>query len=947
MTHLGTVLNLRFRYVIGLSVIALLVTTSFITMYRIVSDQRNYSTLVNLAGHQSGLANRICYFASLMAITKDESEFSMAKSQVGRSINKMLKANETLQNGDPKNGIPKISNEKLMVIYEDPMLGLTPAFHNFIESAKKIYDSEKVDFTVKSAPYLFLTTYGPHVLDPLLDAVVDEYEAIAKKAILKIEKFELIVWLAAIFTLLGELIFIFFPLDLHIRRTLNSLEESILQLTNTKKRLLSAQKLAMVGDWQLQLKNRQLTWSDQIYDICGVSKKDFIVTLHSSLQLVHPDDREKVRSSFISLIKNKKSLKMEYRIIRPDRTEGIVFQYAAFNEDGVTGTEVITGTMQDITERKEISKKLEILSEHIPGFIFQFYMDNGGRSWIPYASKGIIETCGLEPDQVYNNSQPMFELLHEEDIELFKCSIQDSGKKLTTWNSQYRIRHPQKGYIWLEVYATPECMFDGGIRWHGYIWDITERKQSEDRIRKLALYDPLTGLTNRRLLKDRLSQAIASSRRTRNFGSVIMLDLDNFKSLNDTKGHEVGDALLIEVASRLNNSVRESDTVSRLGGDEFVVILESLGIEKKLAETRAMEVAEKIRIALSKTYYLGHGDHVHHGSASIGATLFLDYDKSESELLKRADVAMYEAKDLGRNRACFYTKKRQVALNRRNTLVQGLQMAIEKEEFSLYLQPQFSANGLLCGAEALLRWLPLDKNPISPGIFIPIAENTGLIIPIGEWVLERACKYLMDLEKYGMPDDFAIAVNISARQFNDEGFIDKIKEIINRNKVETSRLKIELTESCLVQDMERGRVILSELRHLGLMIELDDFGTGYSSLNSLHKLPITALKIDCSLINGLENDSSTKPIVLATLAMAKAMMLKVVAEGVETPAQREFLIEEGCDMLQGFLYARPMPYDKFVMYLRQYTGKSSSLISENFIEPFPENIAVDYEKLLN
>lgn len=911
----NTVLSLRFRYIIGLSVIALLVTTSFFTMQRVVSEQRNFSSLVNLAGHQAGLANRVSYFASLMAITEDETEFNMAKSQVGLTIHKMRTAHQTLRNGDPEAGIPMVSNARLLIIYEDPMLSLDLALNNFLVQADLIQGSEMEELSLKSAAYIFLTTYGPHVLEPLLDAAVDEYETIGRNAILKIERFELIVWLAAVFTLVVELLFIFLPLDRHIRKTLDSLEASIKNLTRTRKRLLSAQKLALVGDWELQLADRSLTWSDQVYEICGVSRDDFEVTVESSLQLVHPEDRTMVRSSLIALIKEKKAFNIEYRIIRPDRGERLVYQYARYRKELCDGTELIAATIQDISERRELSTRLEKLSEHIPGFIFQYRIDREDNSCMPYVSRGIIPTCGLNPEQVQDSSRSLFELLHADDVEQVNTSLEESRKKLTTWHAQFRICHPDKGYIWLEGHATPEGLIDGGVRWYGYIWDITERKQSEDRIRKLALYDPLTGLANRRLLKDRLSHAVATSQRNLNFGAVMMLDLDNFKSLNDTKGHEVGDALLVEVARRLNSCVRESDTISRLGGDEFVVVLECLATDRRIAQAKAMEVAEKIRVTLGMAYFLGNEEHAHHASASIGLTLFQGKNRNESELLKRSDVAMYEAKDLGRNCVCLYNEERQAAVNKKSVLAHGMQTALEQEEFSLYLQPQISRDGRLCGAEALLRWLPPGKDPISPGCFIPIAESTGLILPIGEWVLEQACRHLIDLEEHGLPDVFALAVNISARQINDNGFVARTKAIIQRSGVDIRRLKFELTETCLVQDLERGRAILSELRDIGLMIELDDFGTGYSSLNSLNKLPINALKIDCSLVQGIECETSTKAIVRATIAMAKAMSMHVIGEGVETAAQNEFLVAEGCDILQGFLYARPMPYDAFVSYL--------------------------------
>ncbi|HRF90743.1 MAG TPA: GGDEF domain-containing phosphodiesterase, partial [Desulfobacter postgatei] len=285
------------------------------------------------------------------------------------------------------------------------------------------------------------------------------------------------------------------------------------------------------------------------------------------------------------------------------------------------------------------------------------------------------------------------------------------------------------------------------------------------------------------------------------------------------------------------------------------------------------------------------------------------------EILKHADVAMYEAKDLGRNRICFYSKARQVIVDTRSAMALDMQTGLDNGEFCLYLQPQVLKTGMLCGAEALLRWLPRDKPPVSPDSFIPVAESTGLILPLGEWVLKQACTIVMDLEKYQLPEDFALAVNISALQFADENFIKTVKRVFHETGATPLRLKFELTETSLVQDMNRAGNIMKELRSMGLQVELDDFGTGYSSLNSIKNLPLTALKIDASLIRGIEKDESSRAIVRAALAMARAMSLQTIAEGVETESQMDYLAKEGCDMIQGYLFAKPMPYEEFVSYL--------------------------------
>lgn len=363
--------------------------------------------------------------------------------------------------------------------------------------------------------------------------------------------------------------------------------------------------------------------------------------------------------------------------------------------------------------------------------------------------------------------------------------------------------------------------------------------------------------------------------------------------------------------------MRDTDTIARLGGDEFVVLLESLGSSVKVGHRTAMRVAEKIRVSLNQTYYLDKNQHTHHCSASIGVAIFQGHGRSYGELLKRADVAMFEAKDLGRNRVCFFTEQRQSVINERTAMAHDMQRALDNGEFQMYYQPQVANTGLMAGAEALLRWRPPKGEFIPPSTFIPIAEDTGLIIPLGEWVLRTVCRHILNFCFYSLPIGFAVAVNISARQFSDDEFINKVAKILKRTNVDTHRLKLELTESCLIHDLERGQKNLKTLRAMGMHIELDDFGTGYSSLNSLKNLPLDTIKIDRSLVSGIEGDIRDEAIVRAAIAMGKALSLTVIAEGVETAEHNDFLIKEGCDVLQGFLHAKPLPYRTFLTYLQK------------------------------
>jgi len=438
----------------------------------------------------------------------------------------------------------------------------------------------------------------------------------------------------------------------------------------------------------------------------------------------------------------------------------------------------------------------------------------------------------------------------------------------------------------------------------GTLLDITERKAAEKRIEHLAFYDYLTQLPNRRLLMDRLQQAMASSTRSQQMGALLFIDLDNFKLLNDTCGHDIGDQLLIEVANRLNLSVRDGDTISRLGGDEFVVMLIDLSNNAQEAAAQAKRVGEKIQAALELPYTIS--GRVHHSSPSIGITLFLDSEKSVDDLLKQADIAMYQAKSAGRNTVRFFDPEMQAALAARANLDASLRRAITEHQFVLHFQPQFVGDKKIVGAEALLRWQHPVCGMVSPAQYIPLAEETGLILPIGQWVLETACARLAAWAGDPSTRNLDLAVNVSARQFRQAGFVDQVRQALANAGAPATRLKLELTESLLLDNIKDTIEKMQALRSLGVGFSIDDFGTGYSSLSYLTQLPLDQLKIDQSFVRNLPDNPSDAAVVQTIITLASSLGLSVIAEGVETEAQRSFLEQNGCSTYQGYLFSSPV-----------------------------------------
>ncbi|GKS96888.1 EAL domain-containing protein [Acidovorax sp. SUPP2825] len=459
---------------------------------------------------------------------------------------------------------------------------------------------------------------------------------------------------------------------------------------------------------------------------------------------------------------------------------------------------------------------------------------------------------------------------------------------------------------WVSISGVP--VFDEAGAFQGYRGvgrSITDRKQVEAEIERLAFFDVLTGLPNRRLLIDRLYRATLSVGRTGRHGVLLFIDLDNFKDLNDTLGHDMGDRLLVQVAQRLQGCVRQSDTVARFGGDEFVVLAEGLPAEAWAASADASLLARKIGNALSLPYLLDGISH--HSTPSIGLTLFGESAGSVDDLLKHADMAMYQAKAAGRNAVRFFDPGMQAAVSARAALEAELRRALQVGELMLHYQPIVDRRGQMLGAEALVRWQHPQRGMVSPGEFIPVAEQSGLIVPLGQWVLEHGCRQLVAWSRSAATAHLVLSVNVSVRQFRQPDFVDQVLQALRGSGAQPRLFKIELTESLLLTDVEDVIARMEKLRSHGVGFSLDDFGTGYSSLSYLKRLPIDQLKIDQGFVRDVLTDPNDAAIVRTILALAHSLDLDVVAEGVETTGQLQFLQRHGCHAFQGYLFGRPAP----------------------------------------
>jgi len=566
----------------------------------------------------------------------------------------------------------------------------------------------------------------------------------------------------------------------------------------------------------------------------------------------------------------------------------------------------------EMIERKKIEVELRVAATAFESH--ESMMITNADGVIIRVNSAFVETNGYTVEEVIGQTPQLLQSgRHDEE---FYRHMWETIRCEGAWQGEVWDRR-KNGDIFPKLLTISAVKDDAGVVTHyvGSHIDITERKQAEEEIKNLAFYDPLTHLPNRRLLLDRLKQALIFSSRGGKKGALLFLDLDNFKTLNDTLGHDVGDLLLQQVALRLESCVREGDTVARLGGDEFVVMLEELDTQALEAAAQTKVIGEKILAMLNQPYQLA--THEYRNTPSIGATLFNGGHLTTDELLKQADIAMYQSKQGGRNTLRFFDPKMQETISVRADLEGELRKAIENNQFQLYYQIQVDASHHSLGAEALIRWIHPERGLIPPVRFIPLAEETGLILPIGNWVLNTACAQLEAWQEQEHTRELILAVNVSAKQFRQVDFVAKIQAVVQRYSINPKLLKLELTESLLLENIEETIATMNALNEIGVRFSLDDFGTGYSSLQYLKRLPLNQLKIDQSFVRDLEEDGSDRAIVRTIIAMAGSLNLDIIAEGVETSAQQEILLDKGCNHYQGYLFGKPVPIEQLEALLKQ------------------------------
>lgn len=713
-----------------------------------------------------------------------------------------------------------------------------------------------------------------------------------------------------------------FPVHLDCRRVITYDRDPVVYVTLTdmteskqaeaalreveKHTLSMALASAEMGSWEWNIKTGRVIFNEREAQLHGYRLKEIDLQFNVWENDIHHDDFPAYHSALTAHLQNRSPFfQAEYRI----RTQSgswmwLLNRGTVIRRDGEGNPLLMAGIEKDITECKRNDEELRIAAiafESQEGMIV-----TDANAVILRVNRAFTRLTGYSAEEAVGRT-PSLLSSGRHDKAFYQCMwtslIRNGFWQGEIWNRR------KNGMIYAEWMHISAVIKPNGDITH-YVASFSDiTKDAAAEIHRLAYYDPLTQLPNRRLFQERLSRALAVSARSGKYGALLFIDLDNFKSLNDTLGHDMGDMLLIRVAMRLLDCMRESDTVARQGGDEFVVMLEELSLNSDEAAIQAEDIGEKILAALNQTYQLANYEW--YSTPSIGITLFNDQLESMDELLKQADIAMYAAKATGRNTLRFFDPKMQSAVTIRATLEADLHRALAENQFKLYFQLQAHHDHRATGAEVLLRWEHPERGMISPLEFIPLAEESKLILSIGRWVLEAACAQLKIWEAIPQTRHLQLAVNVSAHQFHQVGFVEQICAVLEKHAIRPERLKLELTESLVLGNIDDAILKMQELKKVGVYFSMDDFGTGYSSLAYLSQLPIDQLKIDQSFVRNIGVKSTDAVIVQTIIGMADNLGMEVIAEGVETEEQRAFLELHGCQAVQGYLFGRPLPLDEF------------------------------------
>ena len=696
--------------------------------------------------------------------------------------------------------------------------------------------------------------------------------------------------------------------DTYIRDLETTILEKTKALQESEERLNLALESANGAAWDWDMTSGKVTYSRNWYKMTGFEVDELEPTISTWRDRVHPDDAPQLDDLLEKYFQGEiETFECEYRIrTKQGRYIWWLDRGKIIERDSSNKPIRMIGVDTDITDRKRQEESLRLAAIAFEAQEGISISDKNGH--IVRVNGAFTEITGYSSEEIIGCSHSILHSDRQDDVFYQKmwAEITDNGR----WQGEIwdRRKNGEVYPTWLGITAVKNAKGET-THYVGHFIDISERKKFEDQITYLAYHDSLTKLPNRALLLDRINTCLKADKRYQDVSALLFLDLDRFKNLNDALGHRIGDELLIQIAERLKRELRDEDTISRLGGDEFVVLIASVGsYEKQASINHAVTIAEKVQMVFMQPFLLE--GHEYHCTVSTGIVLFSDNESNAEDILKQADTAMYRAKAEGGNAIRFYEPEMQKLADLRLGLEKDLRHALVNKELALHLQPQVDYQGKFIAAEALLRWKHSERGFVPPSEFIPIAEETGMIIEFGEWILNEACRILQEWKEKNRSFHY-LAVNVSPLQFRQPDFVEMVEGVLDRSRVNPCLLMLEITEQAVIHDIENTVKKIELLKNKGVRFAIDDFGTGYSSLAYLKRLPLDVLKIDQSFVSGIGENPNDSAIVEAIIAMALRLNLHPIAEGVEQQTQLEFLQQHGCRKFQGYYFSRPLPVIDF------------------------------------